>query len=75
MVTINDTTADDGMTWNERVTNAVHCAAEHIHALPQALRGRALAMLVASCDRELKPLQAGRWKAPRHSRNFARNDG
>lgn len=69
----NDTTRYDGAAWSERLTTHVNLAAEPIHALPIELQSRALAMLAASFDRELKPIPAGRWKGQPYTRGFGRH--
>lgn len=70
----NESTHYDGAAWTERLTTHVNMAAEPIQALPIELHSRALAMLAACFDRELKPLPSGRGRNYRHSPNFARND-
>lgn len=66
---IQDTSEYDNAAWNERITLAINLAAEQILALPAELRPRALAMLAASFDRQLKPLSYSRWSGNRLSHN------
>lgn len=72
MERVNETNHDDVAAWCERLTTHVNMAAEPIHALPFDAQSRALAMLVAIFERELKPLPTGRWGGSHHSRSFAR---
>ena len=68
----NESTHYNGATWSERLTTHVNLAAEPIHALPIELQSRALAMLAASFDRELKPIRGGQWRSHKPSRSFVR---
>jgi hypothetical protein len=62
----------DEKQWHDRVNDAANGAAERIFALPEQLRPRALAVVLAHFDRELKPLPSTGYKNSRYGRRYAR---
>ena len=62
----------DAAAWRERLTCAVNLAVEALYALPVELQPRALAMLAAYFDRELKPIPGGAWRGYKPSNHDAR---